>query len=137
MRSLIAGADQNGYAVCNDGWSSSVSYFAMSECQTSIPIPRCVSPTIIGCFSADEYSRLRTGCAATGSMSVCQSTLDQCQQQIDEYNKEEAAFNQCMADLTSGKTLDNLMQQYQSLQSSRIAKKSSQSMNFTHTRRSI
>jgi hypothetical protein len=106
-----AGANFQGYAVCKDGWVSSVPYSQTDECQQANP---CPAPLVIGCTDQSElqlYQNEQTqeanSCRALNARSgnygascddpSLDTQISSCQQEIQDYQAEVQGYNKCIA----------------------------------------
>ncbi|KKT28768.1 MAG: hypothetical protein UW14_C0003G0016 [Candidatus Yanofskybacteria bacterium GW2011_GWA2_44_10] len=91
-----AGPDYDGSVICNDGWrDSSVGYYGTSMCRSS-DIPLCVYPVGIGCTDESSYNSMRAMWARSGYPDTMLSNLQECRNQIDEYNRLKAEYDSCL-----------------------------------------
>jgi hypothetical protein len=120
-----AGPNAQGYAVCNDGWVSSVSYSNADECD---PAPACPQPVVVGCINQNQLTILqnelsteqssceniesneRASAAAAGELnftatgegcddSDLQQQIASCQTEINDYQTELQNYQQCVEQL--------------------------------------
>jgi murein L,D-transpeptidase YcbB/YkuD len=109
-----AGASNQGYAVCNDGWISSVSFSNTDECQVSAPV--CNYPVQPSCSlsaiqqqeqSALNSARLQSlyegeegsGAGAALSLNIENTyslQYSQCQSQWTAYQSDLSDYNSCI-----------------------------------------
>ena len=91
-----AGADYDGSVICNDGWrDSSVGYYETSICR-STDIPLCVYPVGFGCTDESSYNSRRAMWARSGYPDTMLSNLQECRNQIDEYNRLKSEYDSCL-----------------------------------------
>ena len=101
------GANYLGNAICNDGWQSTTSFYDTDECQYQKNVSACTYPlSYNGCTTLDdlnrmsaEYRGLNIGNGYLPQSDNQTSSLSQCSEQIDSYNVEMDAYNQCMRNL--------------------------------------
>lgn len=100
-----AGADFDGSVICNDGWhDSSVAYSSMQSCKM-VSSPQCTSPYGYGCTTQSDLDSLKksissmqaiTGMTGSPLDPSQQNEISQCEDQIQSYAKQTAAYDKCM-----------------------------------------
>jgi hypothetical protein len=102
------GSSALGNSICNDGWTSSTSFYDTDECKTSLPV--CPQPYIWGytdlsscdqqqnlcnTFNASRYQSCIMGGSGNCALSTNCAEADACKTQVANNDAAQQRYNQC------------------------------------------
>lgn len=107
-----AGMQYDGRVFCNDGWIDSTTYYSFTDnCGSLVSsYSSCFTPFVIGCTTSYDYNSKKNDCndlysiyVSAGALEMgseaynnCLQELNECQQQIDDYNQGWTNYYQCL-----------------------------------------